>query len=208
MIANDKQQNTDRCMQFLNKALQENSERWGSGAVIDTQNISSISEVIHVERNTDLQHRGEKVRYSYFIVQDLLRFYYISEQGKELNKGFYHEKHFVCDYSAFYLNQASRLSIGTIEPSVLVRTPATKLQVVLENSPEFQFLSEQAMNTLMIRNERREEDLLTLSAKERFLKFVANNPGYADRIPQRHIASYLGIPPEALSKFKKQWLAI
>ena len=45
-----------------------------------------------------------------------------------------------------------------------------------------------------------------MTAKQRFLQFVRNFPDYLERIPQYHIASYLGITPVALSKYKKQWL--
>jgi CRP-like cAMP-binding protein len=60
---------------------------------------------------------------------------------------------------------------------------------------------------MLIRNERGETELLTMTAKQRFLQFNRNFSEYHGRIPQYHIASYLGITPAALSKHKKQWLS-
>lgn len=201
------EQQFECCMDNLRRSLEHNSRKWGGGHRIDMDSIREISQVVTRKRSTDIQEREVEVRYSYYVVSGLLRFYYLTESGKELNKCFYREGDFASDFASFYLRQPSRFSIATIEPSVLVRIAYRDLEGVLERSPELRFLSEQAMNTLMIRNERREEDFLTLSAGERFRKFVSNFPDYMDRIPQRHIASYLGITPESLSKYKTQWLS-
>jgi CRP-like cAMP-binding protein len=56
---------------------------------------------------------------------------------------------------------------------------------------------------MLIRNERREAELLTMTTKQRFLQFNRNFSEHQGGIPQYNIASYLGITPEALSNYKK-----
>ncbi|MDB4678169.1 hypothetical protein OAE93_00405 [bacterium] len=49
--------------------------------------------------------------------------------------------------------------------------------------------------------------LMSASAIERYEHFVNTYPDIVQRVPQKMIASYLGITPEALSKVKSEWLA-
>ena len=194
------------CLLKMQKSLQAIAARWADKVEINTQPLEAISQVVFKDAKQNLQSQGEAVEYAYFIVSGILRFYYVTESGKDLNKCFYSEGDFAGDFSAYFLNRASRFSIATVEPALLVAIPAKEYQAVKEQVPELSILLEQAMNTLMVRNERREEDFLTMTAKERFQKFVTHFPYYLDRIPQKQIASYLGITPEALSKYKRLWL--
>ncbi|NIB43476.1 Crp/Fnr family transcriptional regulator [Pseudomaricurvus alkylphenolicus] len=154
-----------------------------------------------------LQATGESANNHHFVVRGLVRFFYITQEGKELNKGFYGEDYIVGSLSSVILNEPSRFSIATLEPCTLVELRLDQLQKLQGRCASWDRLFEYCCQMMLVRNERREAELLTLSAKERFQRFVHNFPGYIQRIPQYHIATYLGITPEALSRFKKQWLS-
>ena len=126
--------------------------------------------------------------------------------GKELNKGFYGENHFVGSLSSIILNEPSRFFVETLEPCTLVKFPHSRFNTIKGKYLGWERLFNHCCQLMLVRNERREAELLINSAKERFLQFIRNFPGYINRIPQYHIASYLGITPVALSKYKNQWL--
>lgn len=153
-----------------------------------------------------LQAIGEKSTHNYFVADGLVRFYYITPDGKELNKGFYGKNHIVGSLSASILDEPCRFAVETLEPSVLVEINLAGLRGFTEQSPAWQRLYQHSVEMMLIRNERREAELLTMTAQQRFRQLVRNFPDYLERIPQYHIASYLGITPVALSKYKKQWL--
>lgn len=153
-----------------------------------------------------LQAIGEKSTHHYFIVEGLARFYYITPDGRELNKGFYKSNHIIGGLSAVILNEPCRFAIETLEPSVLVEMDLAGIRACAAELPAWQRLNLYSCQMMLIRNERREAELLTLTAKQRFLQFVRNFPDLLERIPQYHIASYLGITPVALSRYKQQWL--
>lgn len=153
-----------------------------------------------------LQAISEPVCRHYFLLRGLVRFYYLSPEGKELNKAFYAEGSIVGNLSALILNEPSRFAIETLEPSLLVAFPFAPLKQLVSDCPGWDRLFNYGCQMMLLRNERREAELLTLSAAERFRQFVQNFPRALERIPQYHIASYLGITPEALSRFKRQWL--
>lgn len=153
-----------------------------------------------------LQAVGTRSTHHYFIVEGLVRFYYLTPEGKELNKAFYKKDHIVGSLSAVILNEPCRFAIETLEPSVLVEIDLAALRISTLDTPAWERLLSYSYQMMLIRNERREAELLTMTAKQRFQQFVRNFPDLLERIPQYHIASYLGITPVALSKYKQQWL--
>lgn len=54
--------------------------------------------------------------------------------------------------------------------------------------------------------QRRMEGFLFDDAKQRYRKFLLDNPGLAGRITQTHLASYLGIERQTLTRIRKQML--
>ena len=133
--------------------------------------------------------------------------FYITPEGKELNKGFYGENYIAGNLTAIILNEHSRFAIETLEPCRLVAISADLAETGGGHCDSWERLFTHSCKMLLARNERREAELLTLSPAERYRQFVKNFADYLDRIPQYHIASYLGINPVSLSKFKHQWLA-
>ncbi len=172
----------------------------------DWARIEPHLQIQQTDAKQNLQSIGEPVSRHYFLLRGLVRFYYLSPEGKELNKAFYAEGSIVGNLSALILNEPSRFAIETLEPSLLVVFPFAPLKQLVSDCPGWDRLFNHGCQMMLLRNERREAELLTLSAAERFRQFVQNFPRALERIPQYHIASYLGITPEALSRFKRQWL--
>lgn len=172
----------------------------------DWSSVVEHLKVVHVPKKTVIQAAGETVSYHYFLCDGLVRFYYPTRDGKELNKGFYGENYIVGSLSAVILKEPARFSVETLEACTLIELPLNNFHDLYLNAPSWQRLYNHSCQMMLVRNERREAELLTLSAKQRYLQFSRNFPDYLTRIPQYHIASYLGITPEALSKYKQQWL--
>lgn len=170
------------------------------------QQILPRSQVIAVETQHFLQSAKQPVLKHYFLCSGLVRLFYETLDGKDINKGFYGSGHMVGNLSALILAEDSRFAIQCLEPSVLVQVDLHGFNELTQGCPGFKAVFDQSCQLMLIRNERREAELLTMNAKQRFLQFHKNFPDLFDRIPQYHIASYLGITPVALSRYKKQWL--
>jgi CRP-like cAMP-binding protein len=162
--------------------------------------------VFQAPPKTCLQPQGEDVEAHYFVVKGLVRFYYNTEDGREVNKAFYADNHIVGNLSSIILSEPSRYCIETLEHCLLVRLPLKVWQQRLNTDSAWNRLFDRSCQLMLVRNERREAELMISSAGERFRRFVKNFPDYLDRIPQYHIASYLGITPVALSRCKADWL--
>ena len=173
----------------------------------DWNSISQWFSVCSAPAKHCLQAVGKEVEYHYFIVKGLVRMYYVTQEGKEANKSFYDEDNIVGNLTALILRQESRFYLETLEPSLLVRIDVRNHRQLRENSDIWYRMFSECCQLMLMRNERREAELLTMSSAERFRQFINNFPGGVDRIPQYHIASYLGITPVALSRYKSSWLS-
>ncbi len=163
-------------------------------------------EVLHAKPKTSLQDQGKKVDTNYFVVSGLVRFFYNTVDGKDVNKAFYADRNIIGNLSSIILDEPSRYGIETLEACVLVSIPFTVLNPQLKSSSGWDRLFNRSCQRMLIRNERREAELMMYTPRERFRRFVSNFPSYLERIPQYHIASYLGITPVALSRSKNDWL--
>lgn len=147
---------------------------------------------------------GEICERLLFIKKGLFR-YYLLDKGKDVTKDFAVDMQnpFCTGYTSFILQQPSQIWIESLEDSsVLIWNRSDILPLFNEHHEWLQF-SKKIVEHLFIRKERREVEWLKCSAKERYDHFLADFPGLSQRVSQYHIASYLGIAPESLSRIRR-----
>ncbi len=147
-----------------------------------------------------------------FINSGLARAYAIGEDGKDYTWSiFFNDKNshmtnlFVVDYESFINQTESKLAIDVIEDCQVVTVDYKDIEQLyskLKKGERFgRLMSQEAYSYL--HNRAIERDLM--SAKERFNNFMSKTPFLLDKVPQYHIASYLGITPQHLSRLKKEY---
>lgn len=158
-----------------------------------------------VEKHGFLVRAGEHSRHLYFIQQGLLRLYYTSAQGKERNKAFYGPGQVTGAVSAAISGSAAPFSIQALEPSVTVCADFDQLYRQSHQWPELSRLTMDLMAEAFTRNEQREAMLLTCTAEQRYQWLCAHEPELLQRLPQFHIASYIGVDAVSLSRLKRKF---
>jgi CRP-like cAMP-binding protein len=132
--------------------------------------------------------------------EGLLRFYYTDTGGAEFTKAFRGEGELVASYAELLLGIPSRTHIQALEDCTLLVGDFARIDAALSRFPAWQPIARLIAEHFYVVKERREFELLQLSAEERYRRFADEFPGLMDRIPQYHVASYLGITPVALSR--------
>ncbi|MEW4372314.1 Crp/Fnr family transcriptional regulator [Paenibacillus kandeliae] len=143
---------------------------------------------------------GESVKAAYFCVSGLFRLYYILEDGREYNVGFTLEGDYATSYAAMIQRTPSAYTIEALEDSVVIEMDHGLLEQLMAEHHSWERFVRLAVERLYIRKEERERELLYLSAAERYQACLHKYPGLEQRIPQYHIASYIGISPVSLSR--------
>src|SRR5690554_480251 len=64
-----------------------------------------------------------------------------------------------------------------------------------------------ASEALFVHKQKQQIDILTKTATERYIELQARQPKIIQRTPQKHIASYLGVTPQSLSRIRKEQTA-
>ncbi|MGH1335319.1 MAG: Crp/Fnr family transcriptional regulator [Aureispira sp.] len=140
----------------------------------------------------------------YFIETGLMRSYYL-EEGKEINTYFSCDEGLITIFSSFLRQQPSIEYLEVVEKSKAYSLSYTALYHLYEQFPKFErfgrILAEQ--NYLCILD--RTLLMQTKTAKQRYLDFVENTaPKIIQGLPLYHIASFLGIAPESLSRIRRE----
>ncbi len=163
------------------------------------QNISVKS----FDKGSVLQRGGDMVARIYYVKKGLLRSYTIDHKGKEHIFMFAPEGWIIADGADFA--SPCQLFIDVLEDS--------EIEIVDKKIFEEVFIpltleSDKQRTAAMIKRmavlQERVIMLMSASALERYEHFKATYPQIMQRVPQRMIASYLGITPEALSKVKSE----
>ena len=154
-------------------------------------------------KNQLISEEGEVSRAFYYNLDGFVRLFY-NVDGKEKTAYFYPPGHFISDYESFVRQVPSRMNLQTTEQTTLIEISQTAAAQLLAHSPKFEALARIAMEDELIANQQIIAALITRSPTERYRQLLAENPTIFQRVPQRHIASYLGVEPESLSRIKKR----
>lgn len=130
----------------------------------------------------------------------LFRFYYVDADGREATKAFRGPGELAAPYAELLMGVPSRTYIEALEDSELLAARYEDLVALYARHRCWLELGRRVAETFYVTKERREFELLQLPARERYRLFSDEYPGLAGRIPQYHVASYLGITPVALSR--------
>ncbi len=139
-----------------------------------------------------------------FCVQGLFRLYYTTPDGVEYNKNFCGQNQYVASYSSLLMNEPAYFSIQALVDSELLVVRFKDFEALFDRHACWEKLGRKIAESMFISKEKRERELLMLSAEERYRLFLGQYKHLENRIPQYHIASYLGITPVALSRIRRR----
>lgn len=170
----------------------------------EREKAAAIFRPLEVPKGGFFMRAGEVPNNLGFVISGLLRLFYIDREGNDFTKSFCAESGFVAAYSALLLKEPSRLFIEALEDSTILVAEYEAFQRLTAGHPCWQAVNRYMAETLFIKKERRESELLLDDATTRYLNFQKEFPGLEPRIKKYHIASYLGITPVTLSRIRTQ----
>ena len=159
-----------------------------------------------VSKGTILQRVGDKSVKAFYVNRGLLRSYVIDSKDKEHIYMFAPEGWLVTDVELMSSPKGATLIIEALEDSEVevltehVFRDLDKLPLPLLKNQVFTLINR--INAL----QRRVLQLMLESAEERYHAFLKTYPDIVQRVPQKMIASYLGITPQALSSIRSKGL--
>jgi len=156
------------------------------------------------EINDYLISAGDVADNFYFIIEGLVRFFYSTEDGKEFNKHFAMENGFAGSFHSLVLGAPCAFFVQALERTTTLVLPNQLLRELYDRHPCWERLGRRNAENLVLHKEAREKEFLLDSLETRYRRFLKEYPGLVDRIPQYHIASFLGVTNVALSRIRRK----
>ena len=158
-----------------------------------------------IKKKTLLLKPGEFSRHMIFVMHGCLRSYYVDQHECEYIVEFGIENNWIADMQSFVHHTPSKVYIDTLENSEVAMINYTTLEKLFLLFPNFERYFRIIMQEAFIRQQERLLDNLCKTARERYIKFLADYPNLEQRIPQYQIASFLGFTPQFLSQIRSMF---
>jgi CRP-like cAMP-binding protein len=187
---------------FINKYISFNLIEWTLFKSKLKYSKHKKGEIIH--------YAGDICRHLYFINSGIIRAYIIDESGKDhtWNIGFNSVEAkminvYMVDYQSFIHQTPSHISFEVLENCELLSVDYENVQFLYHYAKKGERLGRLMAEEAYAHSQKLLIDRLTKSATQRFEEFMQDTPYLLEKVPQYHIASYLGIAPQSLSRLKK-----
>ncbi len=158
--------------------------------------------IVYLRKNEFFLQAGDIPDRLGYNVSGLLRLFYIDDSGKEINKHFCMENTVAVAYGPFLRREESEISIQALEDTKLLVIDHKTYDDLLSGHVCWQTVARKMAEFIFMLGQKRESEFLLIDAEERYLQFLRDYPNLISRISQYHIASYLGITPESLSRIR------
>lgn len=168
-------------------------------------------EIIHEEKlirffkkNTLLLSQGDFAKECYFLLNGCVRAYYLIE-GEERSTEFYTENETITPVS-YVKKEASEYFLSCLEDCVIAVGSPERNKSLLEKIPKLESMIIQMNSELLVQKQISFDNFKNLNPEMRYLKLLETRPDLIERVPQFHLATYLGITPVSLSRLRKRIL--
>lgn len=164
--------------------------------------LFSISTKKTFAKGAVLIQQGQNVNKVFFVLEGCLRSYCIDKGGKEHTLQLAIKNWWISDYIAIHNNEPATLTIECLKESSVIEFNAKKLNNIFIPFPEFEPFQRNLLERHVVSLHQRILNQLQLTAAERYDLFLEQYPDIEQFTRNYHIASYLGITQESLSRIR------
>lgn len=165
--------------------------------------LSSIAELVEFPKNFYLLSPGKKCTYYYILESGILANYYLKD-GEEIITSFTFPGDIGADFKTAVLQLSSDAYIRTLTSVTAYRISVSDFERLKIDNTDLEDLQKQLVIAYALLLEERLKFIQHTTAVERYRFLMENYPQFIKSIPARHIASYIGVKVETLSRIKSQ----
>ncbi|PUZ30051.1 cAMP-binding domain of CRP or a regulatory subunit of cAMP-dependent protein kinases [Chitinophaga costaii] len=139
-----------------------------------------------------------------YINEGMIRCYHVNEKGIETTVLLRWEQQIIASYDSILLQQPSRFTYHALEKTSILEIDYNLIQQLLANNPAFEQARYQFVLDMLAQSLERIESFVLQTPEERYLQLIADKPDLLQRVPDKHLATLLGITPVSLSRIRKR----
>ncbi|MDB4902861.1 MAG: DNA-binding transcriptional activator YeiL [Mucilaginibacter sp.] len=181
--------------------------------------LNNISKFIHLESNEQeifisylkqkklkrkqiFLDEGEVCKYSAFVTEGCLRGYTVDKNGDEHVLSFAPPDWWIADMYSLISQKPGILTIEALEDTEIILLSKADQEKLYIEIPKFERFFRILIENSLVANQQRIIDNMSLTAEERYKIFCKRYPTLIDTLPQKQIASYIGVTPEFFSRMR------
>lgn len=165
--------------------------------------INSRIPIKDYKKGDILLKEGQVATEAYFVLKGCIRSYYLVD-GEELTTAFYTENESCASLDSYANQKPAAHYLECLEDCTLTVLTYANEQALIKEYPKFESLCRSAVEADFGKNQHMLAHYITKSPEERYLHLMKTRPELLQRVPQYHLASYLGVKPESLSRIRKR----
>jgi len=166
--------------------------------------IENKIQKLNLKKGVTILKAEDKVINQYYVYNGCLRTYFIDKSGKEHTLQFAINDWWISDYTAFFTTTKAVMYIETIEEATIYQISKKSMEDLFIEIPQIETFIRKKMEKAFASFQNRILANLAQSAKERYVSFINTYPNIEKTVKNYHIASYLGITTETLSRIRKE----
>lgn len=183
-------------LEHLNRRIELNEE--------EIEEFSSILTTTTIPKKKYLVQPEATVNHIYYVTKGCLKGYYQDEAGNKHILQFAMEDWWITDFNAFQNKVPTEMYIEAIEDSILIGIHINALNELYVRIPKFEKFFRLLYSNAFIALRKRVMSSLKENSADRYVAFCNNYPNLEKRVTNYHIANYLGITAESLSRIRRE----
>lgn len=185
---------------MLAEILKKSFDKYFDAPLEAWADFANYCEPITFEKDEIIKKQDALEKYFYFILQGSAGIF-LWKENNFVCLDFAFEHCFCCDYMSLLLRQPTPLQLVSLEKSEMVKISSDNFYK-LGQKPVGQIIIQISAETSFVEKQQQQIELLTKTAEERYKILSDKYPNIYNRVAQKHIASYLGITPQSLSRIR------
>lgn len=165
------------------------------------ETLAGILVPFKVTKGDKLMQEGEICSYMYYVERGMVRQFYF-KGGRDLTEHFSYEGKIVICIESFLKQTPSLLGVEALETSWLYGIPHDRFLELVETNKEMERLYRKILEHALISSQEHADSQRFENATERYLRLLKTKPEIILRAPMVHVASFLQMTPETLSRVR------
>jgi CRP-like cAMP-binding protein len=181
---------------FFNKLTPISNESWDKLALLFMPKV--------LKKGDYFIKDGQTAKDIGFLESGIIRAFYRNNEAIEYNKHFFVNPCFIGGYASLITGSANQINQQALTDCKIMLAPFDDFKALYPTCPDIERAARILAEQFFVQKEQREIELVLLDAHKRYEIFKREFPQLEQRIPQYHIASYLGVSPTQLSRIRRK----
>lgn len=166
--------------------------------------VRSYTKIAEYKSGDFILREGQVCNKVCMVAEGLVRSYYLND-GKDITSRFMEEEAIITSWPSYYTQLPGNEFMEATEDTILLCLNYTDIQKLYAEIPEFNIVGRRQVEYAFFLSEQRTQMLRKNTAEEKYKFFLKNHPSLLQRVALKHIATYLGMNEETLSRIRSRF---